>query len=261
MKITASHLGNIVLTLILVFCLVLIAQDSFAADSEEQIMDGKVEVIYEAQEVPFKERRSDRSIIFGVTMEELVFSNFRSKIDGTTYKEGYKNTPVKLVQGELGLKYNFGLGGISASVIYGAGESKEKVQDNADVYDSLLTMNKKGVKLSMTFDTLFSEPWVAPYISGQMLSWEWSEHVDNLTTNSTYGRKSGTTGWTSAFQGGVLLQLNWLDPNSAIMAKNESGMTNAYLDLFVSQYSATTGSEDPNFQTDMTYGGGFKLEF
>lgn len=257
MKITASHLGNIVLTILLAFVLVMFAQETFAADSEEQIQDGKVEVIYPIENTaPYRDRKENRSIIFGFSNEKPVFKNFRSRIDDLTYDEIYKSNSVDFFQGELGLKYNFGVGGLGASLMYGYGE----VDRSNNGFNSTLTVAKKGAKLTYTMDTLFKEPYVAPYATVQLLNWDWTEKLVDTTTDARE-TKSGSTQWTTGFQGGFLIQLNWMDPDSALTAQNSSGMNNAFLDIFVSQYAATTGSEDPNFLTDMTYGGGLKLEF
>lgn len=257
MKITASHLGNLVLTILLFFCLIIFGRSAFAADTEEVILDGKVEVVYPVEAtVPFKERKPNKSVIFGVTMDQVFFNQFRSKIDGYAYEDLFGKSTVNVIQAELGLKYNFPIGGIGASLIYGSGE----VTDTKGVDYNRLSVRKKGLNLTFTMDSIFSEPYVAPYISGQVLNWDWDEKTTNVPTETSL-TKSGSSAFTSGFQGGLLIQLNWLDPDSALTAQNASGMNNAFIDLFVSQYNSTTGAEDPNFQTDLNYGGGLKLEF
>jgi hypothetical protein len=118
-----------------------------------------------------------------------------------------------------------------------------------------LNISKKGIGAHLTLDNLFPEPYVAPFAEAQYVSFDWQESQPNDL------KVSGSTAYSSAFRFGLSLQLNWLDPKSALAAQESSGMENAFIDVFVSQYSASTAAEDPNFQTGMNYGGGLRLEF
>ena len=253
MKITQSHLGSFVLTILLAFCLLLIARESFAeTETEAVIQDGKVEVIYSAEALSsYRQRRPSHSIVFGVTVDNLFPEKFRSKIDGAAYKELFGSSVVPLVQADLGIKYNFGLGGVYGGVILGTGE----VSDSPNGESTTLNLRKKGLTAGFYMDNMFEEPYVVPYVSGQVFSFDWEESTKSL------GSKTGATAYTSAIQVGVLLQLNWLDPEASLAAQNASNLNNTFIDMFASQYNTSNGSDDPNFQTDFNFGVGLRLEY
>lgn len=249
------------LTVLLVFCLLLIARESFADDAIEGPQDGKVEVVYPAERMaPYKERRSNWSTTFGFSVDNIIPDKFRSRINNSSYDELFGSTPISLYQFELGLKYNFGLGGIGLSVFGGQGgvENNNNINNRSELHE--LTLTKYGGSLSYIMDNLFSEPYVAPFIEGQYYRFGWDEHR-SVYKSESLGDSTGETDFTSALIVGILIQLNWLDQQSAISAQDSSGLENAYLSLFVSQYNTSESAEDPDFQTGTNYGGGIKLEF
>jgi hypothetical protein len=264
---SSSYAGTVVLTLLLVFCLILFAENSFGADTEDVPQDGKIEVVYPADRlVPYRERRSDWGFTFGIQYEQIFPSSYKSQIDEFSYEEMFGTTSVDMIQGQLGVKYNFGLGSIGASAVLGAGSNySREVMNHLDdpntpavekpEADAKLQVTKIGAAITFVMDALFAEPYIAPYIEGQVFQLDWMESA--LGVDSVSGQTQMSTG----IGAGLLIQLNWLDPAAAFEAQNTSGLQNTYLDLYVSQYNGSSSSEDPNFQTDVNYGAGLRLEF
>lgn len=261
-KKTASHLGSLVLTMLLALSVFLIAIETFAAVSDTEALpdDGKIEVVYPADRlVPYRERRSTWGATFGIQNEQMYPGNFTSQYDGFAYEKMFGQTPINIIQGHAGVKYNFGAGALAAGLLLGAGSVYDTiiryeytpVQD----IDSELEITKMGASFSYLLDTLFAEPYVVPYIEGQIVQLNWQESTVDLEA------KSGTTDFSTVFTVGALIQLNWLDPASSLEANKNSGLENTYLDLFVSQYQASSGEDDPNFETDFNFGAGLRFEF
>ncbi|MEZ0390810.1 MAG: hypothetical protein ACAH59_01250 [Pseudobdellovibrionaceae bacterium] len=264
MKSNSGYLSSLVLTVLLVFCLFLLARESFAAeevDVEDVPKDGKIEIVYPAEQTAaYKERRGPWSPFFSIGVDQVLPESFRSKLTDDNYETLFGNSPVPMFQAELGTKYNFGLGSIGLFLIYGHGvvEDGRSGGETKTVHE--LTLDKFGGGAVYIMDNLFSEPYVAPYIEGQLLKFGWEEkrHIPN---GEVEGTTEGETDMSSALVAGLLFQLNWLDPGSAIAAQNSSGLDNAYLDLFVSQYNTSESENDPNFQTGTNFGAGLRLEF
>jgi hypothetical protein len=259
----ASHLGSFVLSILLVLCIFLMAVQSFAATSpelEEGFKDGKIEVVYPADRlVPYRERRSNWGFTFGIQNEEMYPGSFKSQYDEFDYESMFGSSPIYLTQGQIGIKYNFSLGSIGASAVLGAGsvyDTRIRYQyaGTPDI-DSELQLTKMGAAFTYTMDALFGEPYVAPYIEAQVFQLQWQESSKGLES------KKGTTNFATALTVGALFQLNWLDEASAFEAQKSSGLENTYLDLFFTQYQASTGSGDPNFETDFNFGAGLRFEF
>lgn len=255
MKPETGNMGSFVLLLLFLFSLMLMAADGFAQETTPQAEDGKVDVIYPAEaRVPYRERRGPWSVIVGANMDQVLPSNFRSKVSDDSYEALFGQNPLSLIQIEIGGKYNFGLGAVAASAIIGQGE----ISDNAIGTPRSLSLLKKGFSASWIMDALFSEPYVAPYIGGQLFFFDWSEGDDVVLAKSS---QAGTTSLSSAVSAGLLIQLNWIDPDASLFSQSSIGLENAYLDIFVSQYNTSQSETDPNFETDVNFGAGLKLEF
>lgn len=236
--------------------LILISSSAFAAiddenyeDSDNGSNDGLVEVHYDAEALaPYRERRGNWAGVFGASVEQVLPENFISNIDGSTYGDLYGEKPVSMIQITAGLQYNMSLGSIGAGLSYGTGS----VTDSTDSFG----LKKLALNFTYTMDALFSDPYVAPYVSGEILKWD--IHDEGATQS-----RDESTSMSTGYKLGVLILMDWLDPDSALRAMNSSGLENTYLDLFVSQYN-TSNSEDASeadMKTGLNYGAGLRLEF
>jgi hypothetical protein len=247
-----SLFNSVVLALLLCLCVLLLARESLAEDSEPESTDGKVEIIYPAQStLPYRDRRGAWSGIFAINVEQIFPGKFRSKISNDSYETLFGETPVPVAQVEAGAQANFGIGSLGASLVYGYGG----VKDARSGSDRVLNLTKQGLTLNLTLNTLFSEPYVAPYLQTQFTMFGWEE--------SSFGQpdKSGTTALSTAITVGLLFQLNELDPDSTLQARNNSGINNTFLDVYLSQYNTSESESDPNFESSMNLGAGLRLEF
>lgn len=223
------------------------------SDIEEYTNDsGKVEVQYEAEALaPYRLRRRSWSPIIGINVSALVPKKYFSQIDGNSYQDMFgANTMIPLVQAQLGTQYNFTAGSIGGSLNVGYGS----VTGSGIGEQRTLRLIKIGGALTYTMNNIWDEPYVAPYISGEVYTFNYSE---NGATDS----KSGHTAAGMAFTLGLLFQLNWIDPHSSLDARNSSGINNVFLDLFAQQYNTSSSSSDANFESDLNWGAGLKFEF
>ncbi len=234
-----------------IFSLFVLSSSAFGQEKEPT--DGKIEIDYRPESIaPYKERRQNWGFVFGVAAEQILPTKFRSKIDTNPYSALFADSPMNAGQLELGLKYNFMLGSLGASVIYGNGGAQTgKINDGRT-----LNLTKKAIQLTYTMDNLFNTPFVAPYGGAQFVTWDWVEYSSNPGI-----KESGSTQVTGGITAGLLFQLDWLVPDEALLARDSSGIENTFLDLFVTQYNASEGTTDQNFQTDLNYGVGLKVEY
>jgi hypothetical protein len=58
-----------------------------------------------------------------------------------------------------------------------------------------------------------------------------------------------------------LIQLNWIEKETAKLAYLGQGLENTYLDVFWTQYQNTDDELDPAFENDFNFGVGLRLEF
>lgn len=213
--------------------------------------DGLVE--YEMKEdfsLDFSERRKSYSIIMGFNYSPLETSKFRSELDAFTYSELFGSSTIPFVQGQIGIKYNTLIGSVSLEGIIGDGT----VTDSRSGEKRTLHLFKKGGATAIYLDTLFKEPYVVPYGAFQFFE---LDYEDKGEEDNTKGTTEVSTGYTA----GLLVQLNWLDPDPADFARRNHGLQNTYLDLFISALNTSQSKNDPDFQTSLTWGAGLKMEF
>lgn len=256
-------MSSFVLTVLLVFCLLLIAHETFAQiDNEGTPTDGKIEIIYPAEALaPYKERRSNWSTTFQIGVDMISPTSFRSRVPGDSNNRSYEDLfgsyTLDLIQAQLGLKYNFGLGSIGVAGLIGYGSIDGK--EDSIVHE--LSLMKKGGSASFIMDNLFSEPYLAPYVEGQFFTFDYEETQYVPGSESNIHSSSAGTDMTTALVVGVLIQLNKLDPSAALAAQQSMGLNNVFADLFVSQYNTSASEDDPNFETGVNFGAGMRMEF
>lgn len=196
---------------------------------------------------PYKERRERHGIYFGIDYEAIVFKNFVSTLDGQVYGSIFGEDAVHLVQAGLDYKYNFSLGSLAAGLFYGTGKREAAL-------DRSLEIGKYGVSFKFTADNLMNEPYVAPYVALNI----WQMNISEKSQTDSF---SATTQWGYNYTVGLLLQLDWIDYETAKATTFNWGLENTFVDVYATQYAKTEAPDDPDTSTDFLLGLGLRLEF
>lgn len=228
----------------------LAAIDESSTDNQEP-ENHLVEVqIVQDNLAPYKERQEDYGFYFRVSSEELLLKNFISAIDGLEYSELLKDKPTRMALLNAEYKYNTGIGAFSVGLQAGKGNAS----DWASGQERTLTVTKFGVGGKFTADRLTAEPYVAPYVG--FTAWQLGIEEDSLAES-----KSEVTGIGYNYTVGMLIQLDWLDGDTARNTTYNWGLENTFLDLYATQYTQSSGEDDPDTATDLILGAGICLEF
>lgn len=196
---------------------------------------------------PYKERRETHGVYFGLDYEAINFKNFVSTLDGMSYKDVFGEDTVNLIQAGMDYKFNFSLGSLSAGLFYGMGK--------VDAGNSRsLEISKYGAAFRFTADMIMNEPYVAPYIGVNV----WQMGISEKSATDSF---SATTQMGYNYTLGLLIQLDWIDYNTAKESTFNWGLENTFLDVYATQYAKTEAPDDPNTETDFTYGAGLRFEF
>lgn len=224
----------------------------FASENEEEAnTDGLVEVYVEhTYDEAYRDRRPSWSWDLAFQAESLI-PEFYEDLNGNLYEDLFVD-PISSAQIVFGPKYNTRLGSFSFGLIIGSGMVSGAVSGDK----TTLALNKTGLQLGYMADTLTENPYVVPYANVQILKWDYSEK------SSTY-KNSGSSSPSMAYSAGLLIQLNWLDSDSARKGYSDSGLLNSYLDIYGIQYLPSSGAaqDEPDFQTAMSLGVGLRVEF
>lgn len=200
---------------------------------------------------PYKERRENHGLYFGVQYEPLVLKNYQSTLQsGVKYSGLFGDNAISLIRANMNYKYNFSLGSLALGGDIANGEVKGSQSGTA----TTLSVMKYGLNLQFTIDNVWAEPYAAPYFGLNI----WQMDISEKSPSDSY---SGVTQMGYNYMLGVLVQLDWLDPDTAKQGTFNSGLENTFLDLYITQYAKTESAEDPNTETDIGYGAGIRLEF
>lgn len=191
-------------------------------------------------------------MLIGFGLENYKPKNYTSLIDAKTHEELFGDGIIPFGYFELGYKFNFMLGSLSALVGYsqgslaGAGSGQER---------SIL-MERNTFRFMYIMDNIMSEPYLAPYASFGF----WKIGLDEEEPGSGV-TLSGESEMGTTLTVGVLIQLNWIESEVSRRAYIASGMENTYLDLFLAQMGKTSSDEDPDFSSEFNLGTGLRVEF
>jgi hypothetical protein len=200
---------------------------------------------------PYKLRRNTSGFMLGLGVENAQFYNYDSIQDfKTTYFDMFGDSEIPIYNMQLSYKYNFSLGSLMANGGLGYGTYTSGVSGTI----RSLNVTKYSLSASYVMDAIFDEPYAAPYVTFG---------VNQFNIEEKNGAETFSTGIEAAYFStvGILLQLNWLDKRVSRDALRDFGLQNTYLDLFVTQFQPGLDPQDPNTETEYTFGAGLKLEF
>lgn len=215
--------------------------------------NGTIEIEYPvAVWVPYRERRPTWGIVAGAKYENFTPTAYRSEVDGASYSSMFGSKSLAMIGPELGAKFNFGFGSLVATGSYQQATLTGTAQDQTlGAVNITMNLTKIAGHAGLFLDTLWPEPYVVPYGMIDYMSLSYEEK-DNVSTDDT---RSGTADGIIGFTGGVLVQLNWLDPSASFDSLDNVGVNNTFLNLFLTKVDGS------KFGNDLDWGVGLLLEF
>lgn len=204
---------------------------------------------------PYKARRQSRATIFSLAKSSLNPEKFQSAIDGATYSELNGSSTLDLMTISLGRKFNFSSVSIGFSASVGTLDSSFSQQA-----DRALALRTTGLGFGLYLDGILEEPYVVPFVEGEVSNITTTEKNATTEVNASYASSSIITY-------GILLQLNWMDQNTALAALNSIGLENTYIKIAFQQATLNAGkiTDSTVVAPDLSSAGamqvGMQLEF
>ncbi len=189
---------------------------------------------------------------FGFAISDIFFypQSYRSRYEGASFGSVFGKSDVQEAGGEFSLSWNTSMGSFGVE----AGVAQFSATGGDDSFTRSLNNIRTSGSISYTMNSLFNEPYFAPYIQGGVYTMDYKEKAGDQTF-------SGTTSPAGFFYVGALLQLNWIEKETSTTSYGDFGLENTYLNLFAAQFMASSGANEPKFNTGMQFGVGLKLEF
>ncbi|NQY99175.1 MAG: hypothetical protein HRT45_00730 [Bdellovibrionales bacterium] len=199
----------------------------------------------------YRERRTDWSIMGSLGYSWFLPTNYEPTVGAfAEYADLYGDNPKgPLLEVQFTMKRNYGFGSIGLD----AGAGVFSVESRVNGVDSTLDINMYRLGLTIILDTLFKEPWVAPYIAGGGYVIQKKEAIDSTSDNES-------TQVAPYYAFGFLFQLDWIDSKTALGAFSEIGLENTYLFAEGRQLIASSAEADSDFSTDIFATAGFRVE-
>lgn len=232
--------------------------ESSAEENFVEVYTGpaNVEVITSNEYTNYKERRKRHGFSVGLTTENVYMPDYASIYDGKLYEELWGQEDISMPQLSANYKFNFILGSINIGAAYAQGS----ILDDRSLDQRTIQLEKKSANFQFLFDNLMSEPYIVPYAGLSVYDFNINEYV-KLGTTGVEESHNFETEYGSAYTVGFLIQLNWLEKESAKNAYFENGLQNTFLDIYWTQYENPNQDPDPNTQSDFNWGAGLRIEF
>lgn len=195
----------------------------------------------------YRDRRQDHGVLIGLDYEALRLNKFFSTADGATYDSLFGSDAIPLVHLSIDYKFNNSVGSFTAGVDLGAGT----INGNSD---RSLDIAKYGVAVKYIMDNIWPEPYVAPYVGINF----WKLSTKDKSSTATISEETGL-GYN--YTAGCMIQLDWIDYETAKQATFNYGLENTFLDVYVTKYAKTESNSDVNTETDLLWGAGLRFEF
>lgn len=228
--------------------MLLFADPTFAATEGQgdNGQNGLVEVdIPQNTLAPYRERRAGHTWYFGIDYENMIFKNFVSANDSMSWNSIFGSSSIPFIHASLDWKYNFSGGGIAIGLDAGGGSQSGASSHSLDI-------TKYGLGLKYVIDTIWPEPYVAPYIGVNAWQLMFRDNAGTASVNKTVG-----IGYNYTI--GLLIQLNWLEDGNSKESTFNWGIENTYLNVYGTQYTTVSSAFDSS--TDFLWGAGLKFEF
>ncbi|MCK6599257.1 MAG: hypothetical protein L6Q37_12905, partial [Bdellovibrionaceae bacterium] len=110
--------------------------------------------------------------------------------------------------------------------------------------------------INFYLDNMMSEPYIVPYLGLSLFRINSKEKIVPLEQTFESSSDLG-----NALTIGILVQLNWIEPESAKEIYLNNGVENTYLNIFFSKYENPNNENEPSVQSDFNWGAGLRVEF
>jgi hypothetical protein len=199
----------------------------------------------------YKERRHAWGFTAGAGYSTYEPVNYEPNFAKTAYNKVYAKPAIGMFEGVLTAKRNLSFGSVGLEV--GGGTFNNDHTDPNYVGSKLnLTEVRAGGVLYL--DVLGDEPTWVPYVSGGGYMMIYKEQLDG----NAFG---GTTQLAPYVNGGIAMQLDWIDRHAARIGYEESGVLTSYLYIEARKYFTSQIKKDPDFSNTVSGVLGVRAEF
>lgn len=202
--------------------------------------------------LPYAERRGKWGNQVSVGYSMYTPQYYESEFSAFSYDEAYGlSSDMPLIEIQYTLKRNFDFGSIGAELGVGFYSNTSDVEG----LDSELQLIPVRLGATLILDRILKTPYVAPYVAAGAYTMIFTESLEGQNTFE------GNTQVAPYFTAGILLNLDWLDPDSARQAYEESGIQGTFLYVEGRKFMASSAARDRDFENEIEPNIGLRVEF
>lgn len=202
---------------------------------------------------PYKQRQNQWGFSFSFGAENVSYPGLISQFDEVSYEELYGTNGSPMLSLELGPRYNMSWGSLALLAGYGLLD----ITDDRSGANDELTIQRYSATAVFYLDNIWSEPYFVPYVGGGVWMADYSEirgafpdEVSNTSTELGYH-----------FRVGALLGLDWIEPESILKSRRETGMKAMFVNVYASSTFMSESEPDPDLENEFDLGASLVFEF
>lgn len=201
--------------------------------------------------LPYVDRRGDWGTTFSFGYSSYEPVNYEPNFLQVNYEDVYSAPDVPMLELTIAVKRNLSFGSIGGEIGVGVyvNDSDAPALVNSEL--QLIPVRVGGV---VFLDSFRKEPLFVPYFSGGIYTMIYKE---TLLGNSF----NGNTQIAPYINGGIAIGLDWLDRLGARISYEDSGIQTSYAYAEARKFFQPGGAEDPDFENDISWGAGVRVEF
>ena len=202
---------------------------------------------------PYKQRQNQWGFTFSLGAENVNYPGLISQFDEESFEFLYGSSGVPMLNLELGPRYNMSWGSLALLAGYGLLD----ITDDRSGASDELTIQRYSATAVFYLDNIWSEPYFVPYVGGGIWMADYSEirgafsdEVSNTSTDLGYHYKVG-----------ALIGLDWIEPESTLKSRRETGMKAMFVNVYASSTFMSESEPDPDLENELDLGASLVFEF
>ncbi len=212
---------------------------------------------------PYRTRRPEFSQMFSFSYSNFVPINYKVTGINQSFEEFYSAADIPLLSLLVSLKWNSFIGSLSLDL--GAGFYFNKAEDG-----SSMTIFPGTLGVTWSWDNLFKEPYVVPYLSAGGKYFYFMEKFTagnaqhnplGMSIRDVPPNQDGYIGDITHvyYSGGVWIQLDWLDADGDMSSYFDRGIENTYISIGVTKLQPGA-DKDYGFDGEISVNAALRLE-
>lgn len=200
---------------------------------------------------PRRERRSKWGVTASLLYSSFQPVNYEPNFAAVAFEDIYTTPELPMLELVLGSKRNFDFGSLGVELSFGGYQNES---DDPELVESSLLLLPIRLGVVLALDNIGPEAFLVPYMSAGAYSIVYREELGGNSFN-------GNTQLAPYFHGGIAMSLDWIDRRAARIAFEESGIQSSYIFAEGRKQLAADATSDPDFESDIYWAAGLRIEF